>query len=136
MAELKPCPFCGGERVEVLNALEAQPEMELIGMSRDNWNVLCNDCFALGGTRRKALEAIEAWNQRKPRWISVEERLPEKQADVLMLFEHNMAVGFWHDGDEDVTFWCAYTDDGFYTDCDVSPTHGMLLPEPPEVDTP
>lgn len=64
MFELKPCPFCGGTNVEVLNALENQPEMELVGLSKDNWNVLCNDCYALGGTRRTAVEAIEAWNRR------------------------------------------------------------------------
>ena len=64
MAELKPCPFCGGEKVEVLNRLEFEPEMEQVGLTKDNWNVLCNECYALGGTRRTALEAIEAWNRR------------------------------------------------------------------------
>ena len=64
MAELKPCPFCGGNRVEVINALEAQPEMELIGLCKDNWNVVCSDCFGTGGTRRTGWEAIEAWNRR------------------------------------------------------------------------
>lgn len=65
-------------------------------------------------------------------WISVEDRLPDKQKDVLMLFDTgNMAVGFWHDADEHITFWCAYTDDGFYTDCDCMPTYWMPLPEPP-----
>ena len=62
--ELKPCPFCGGKRVEVLNLLEEQPEYEIIGLSKDNWNVLCSDCFGMGGTRRTAIEAIEAWNRR------------------------------------------------------------------------
>ena len=66
-------------------------------------------------------------------WVSVEERLPEKKQDVLMLFDTgNMAVGWWHDADEHITFWCTYTDDGFYTDCDCIPTHWMLLPAPPE----
>ena len=64
MAELKPCPFCGGTRLEVLNALEAQPELELVGLTHDNWNVVCSDCYGIGGTRRKAIEAIEAWNRR------------------------------------------------------------------------
>ena len=64
MGELKPCPFCGGVNVEVLNALEEQPEMELVGMTKDSWNVLCHDCLALGGTRRTAGEAAEAWNRR------------------------------------------------------------------------
>lgn len=66
-------------------------------------------------------------------WISVKERLPERKQDVLMLFDTgNMAVGWWHDADEHISVWCAYTDDGFYTDCDCIPTHWMLLPEPPE----
>ena len=66
-------------------------------------------------------------------WISVEERLPEKKQDVLMYFNSgNMAVGWWHDEDEHITFWCAYTDDGFYTDCDYMPTHWMPLPAPPK----
>ena len=61
-------------------------------------------------------------------WVSVEERLPEKKQDVLMLFKSgNMAVGWWHDVDEHVTFWCAYTDDGFYTDCDDMPVYWMHL---------
>ena len=68
------------------------------------------------------------------KWISVEERLPKKQTDVLMLFENNMAVGYWFDGDEVVTFWRVYTDDGWCTDCDCEPTHWMPLPEPPEVE--
>lgn len=65
-------------------------------------------------------------------WVSVEERLPEKKRDVLILFEGgNMAVGWWHDSDEYITFWCAYTDDGFYTDCDDIPVYWMPLPKPP-----
>ena len=67
------------------------------------------------------------------KWIPVTERLPEKKQDVLMYFDTgNMGAGFWHDGDEDITFWCAYTDDGWYTDCDCEPTHWMPLPEPPK----
>lgn len=66
-------------------------------------------------------------------WIKTTEKLPENQKDVLMYFDSgNMAVGFLHDKDEVVTFWCAYIDDGFYTDCDCEPVYWMPLPEPPE----
>ena len=66
-------------------------------------------------------------------WVIVGERLPEKKQDVLMLFgAGNMAVGWLYDIDEHTTFWCAYTDDGFYTDCDCVPTHWMPLPKPPK----
>ena len=65
-------------------------------------------------------------------WISVEDRLPKKKKDVLMYFDSgNMAVGFLCDVDEHITFWCAYTDDGFYTDCDSMPTHWIPLPKRP-----
>ena len=64
MTELKPCPFCGSKRIEVLNVLESCPEYELIGMTEDNWNVVCQDCFCMGGTTRTCFEAIEAWNRR------------------------------------------------------------------------
>ena len=69
-----------------------------------------------------------------PRWIPVTERLPEMKADVLMYFapDKNMAAGFMCDVDEDKTMWCAYTDGGFYTDCDFEPTHWMPLPKLPE----
>lgn len=67
------------------------------------------------------------------KWISVEDRLPECKQDVLMYFDTgNMAAGFWHDGDETITFWCAYTDDGWFTDCDCEPLYWMPLPEPPK----
>lgn len=64
MAELKPCPFCGGEASEVINILEADPEMALAGVTEDNWKVLCLKCLGCGGIRRTAEEAIEAWNRR------------------------------------------------------------------------
>lgn len=59
-----------------------------------------------------------------PKWISVEERLPEENFEVLILFKHNMAVGCY-DGECD---WCINTDDGYYAYCDGKPTHWMPLP--------
>ena len=62
--DLKPCPFCGGKNAVVTNVLEAEPEMAYYGLTKDNWNVVCNDCYAVGGTRRTAQEAVDAWNRR------------------------------------------------------------------------
>ena len=83
---------------------------------------------------KEALGMAIAALREQPQWISVVERLPEMKADVLMYFkgDKNMAVGFMCDIDEDKTMWCAYTDSGFYTDCDFEPTYWTPLPEAPE----
>ena len=65
-------------------------------------------------------------------WVSVKDRLPERGQNVLMLFKSgNMAVGWLYDIDEHTTFWSAYTDDEFYTDCDNAPLYWMSLPQLP-----
>lgn len=98
---------------------------------------------AMRGGIRKALRCMEqCYNytladtvNQTQHWIPVSERLPEEKKDVLLYFGFkgkNQAVGFWYGGDEDITFWYAYTDDGFYTDCDYRPTHWMPLPKPPK----
>lgn len=66
-------------------------------------------------------------------WISVKERLPECKESVLMYFDTgNMAVGYWFEKDEDLSFWSAWTDDGWFADCDCEPLYWMPLPEPPK----
>ncbi|MBR5291695.1 MAG: DUF551 domain-containing protein [Clostridia bacterium] len=85
---------------------------------------------------RMMLDAAENKSKEKEKkltWISVNDRLPERKQDVLMYFDTgNMAVGFWYTGDETITFWSAYTDDGMYADCDCEPLYWMPLPEPPK----
>lgn len=71
-----------------------------------------------------------------PRWIPVTERLPEKHKYVLVRYKNNdMAVACWFDGDEDILFWRAMTDEGWCSDCDTDPTHWTPLPEPPKEGT-
>ncbi len=78
---------------------------------------------------------IEELEKKIPRWISVEERLPVQYDDVLLLFQHNQAAGFW-DGD----CWCVYSGDCFYTEVaenEDKPTrwaNKLPLPEPPKED--
>jgi len=68
----------------------------------------------------------------RPRWIPVDERLPEKRKYVLVRYKNNdMAVACWFDGDENILFWRAMTDEGWCADCDTDPTHWMPLPQPP-----
>ena len=145
------CPFCGQKTLFVGVHDDEGNYHGLVGCEYENdpWSglsyalhhegwgdcPLCTDGVysTMGGmlfdTAEEAINALTPPNE----WVSVEERLPEKKQDVLMLFKSgNMAVGWWHDADEHITFWCAYTDDGFYTDCDDMPTHWMPLPAPPD----
>lgn len=57
--ELKPCPFCGDDGVEL--AMSAVPSA-LSGGNKQA--VFCNMCFAEGPTCEKEDDAIEAWNHR------------------------------------------------------------------------
>ena len=62
-------------------------------------------------------------------WISVVDRLPVPDKDVLLCFETSqMAVGGKYELDDG---WYSITDAEDYTDCDTPPTHWMPLPEPP-----
>lgn len=57
MADLKSCPFCGGEA-----------RIHISGKS-DGYRVACKNTFACGAKIEwfdKEEEAIEAWNTRKP----------------------------------------------------------------------
>lgn len=62
--KLKPCPFCGGEKVVVL---EEGGNSEIFENIR-NYIICCDfnngGCGATSGFRRTEEEAIEAWNKR------------------------------------------------------------------------
>ena len=65
----------------------------------------------------------------EPEWIPVSERLPKVRTDVLMMFEKNMAVGFYSHG-----CWNVNTGNGLYTGVftdEDKPIAWMPLPEPP-----
>ena len=62
-------------------------------------------------------------------WVSVSEKLPEKDKYVLVCFGSGcMAVACLFDTDEDMTFWRAMDDDGWCVDCDNEPVYWMELP--------
>ena len=71
-------------------------------------------------------------NTPRPAWIPVEERLPEDRGDVLV-------VAYWHERWGVYMGWCAperaewSVHVGIGDRNDVSVTHWMPLPEPPEV---
>ena len=65
-------------------------------------------------------------------WISVNDTLPEEYTDVLMYFScTNMAVGYMEKDGEGSINWCAYSDDGYYDDCNRAPIYWRELPNGP-----
>ena len=69
MKELKPCPFCGGEKLIIADYRELEgcnnlEEYECIPC----YTVCCDfnqdGCGATSGYRQTESEAIEAWNRR------------------------------------------------------------------------
>lgn len=62
-----------------------------------------------------------------PKWIPLEEKMPDTNVDVLLQFKSNMGVGFCEDGD-----WAINTGDGIYSSIDYGeekPIAWMPLPE-------
>ena len=54
MVELKPCPFCGGTKLEITNPVGAGSFA----------NITCLDCYATGGLGITKQDAINKWNIR------------------------------------------------------------------------
>lgn len=95
--------------------------------SKATWNgkpTLCAE------NHRQLAEWLKELKQlrEQTRWIPVSERLPKVNTEVLVQFERNMAVGFYHFG-----WWHVNTGNGFYTSILTSedqPIAWMPLPEP------
>lgn len=86
------------------------------------------------GTHIAALQQeIEKLRAQLPRWIPVEERLPEDRGDVLV-------VAYWHERWGVYMGWCAPERAGWSVHIgigdrsDVAVVYWMPLPEPPEVE--
>ena len=72
-------------------------------------------------------EVITVYDTTHPNWISLEDRLPDNNEDVLLQFKSNMGVGFWEDGE-----WAINTGDGIYNAIgygEETPVAWMPLPE-------
>ncbi len=52
MPELKPCPFCGGTKFNIVNVYG------------EDFYVACHTCTTCGPSGETYEEAIEAWNRR------------------------------------------------------------------------
>ena len=65
-------------------------------------------------------------------WISVKDRLPKENEDVLLAFPMNMAVGFMKDGEWYVNSGCNSYVEVVEEAWDEPPLYWALLPEPPK----
>ena len=77
MTDLNPCPYCGGEA----RIIDGPDGLHSSAMCRNS------GCGERIRPRRTTADAIAAWNRRASGWISVEERLPEKNLLVLAWYE-------------------------------------------------
>ena len=109
-----------------------EKQQKILEMAKDICRVKlnCNDvckpisaCDAL----RYAERAVEAGYIKQSGWISVEERLPEKDTRVLVFSECGVEV-FEYEGDDK---WWA--DDGWVHTNTYGITHWQPLPEPPKM---
>jgi hypothetical protein len=120
MIELKPCPFCG-EVPEVTKHFR-----------EDMWRLIhrCKavGCIVVDWASQEWIE--ECWNQRAesaPRWIPVEERLPEDGAACVVwalgdyrIADYSIIPGKWSIMDWDCTHE------------EIAVTHWMPLPDAPK----
>lgn len=96
--------------------------------SGGHWNI-CSKCPCDIGIGRcdgtletDALAYIQQLEAQVPRWISVEERLPEDNKTVFVVCKDGFTtMMLFRDGD-----WC------WYGNTDDSITHWMPLPQPPK----
>lgn len=117
--KLRECPFCG-QAPSVYEQgggrLDGSPRFYTIAC----WNVYCLYRPSPGHASGTEAEAIAAWNTRSPGWISVKERLPGEEENVMWIHAPVVEppwIGSQLDGD--------YPTDGWFT-------HWLPLPECPK----
>ena len=127
MGDCKKCPFYKTEPV---------PE-DLAGkVNLTEWSSCDVDAVGLAAADRIEAQAKEIENLRGqlPRWIPVEERLPEYGVRVLAtdMYEGDDYTGIWtREENKDDADGCWYDDHGWWHASD-DVTHWMPLPKPPE----
>lgn len=99
MADLKPCPFCGGAEIDVCK--EGQP-FGKSAYSRTYVFVRCRKCYARTGIYGTKPKAIEAWNRRtkiEVNFYDKEETYTNCTVQVLTnTVTGDVSVGWWKNG--------------------------------------
>ena len=117
----------------LVNSLREHADWWENGDMMDPPGGLEKDLFAAADRIEAQAKEIEKLRAQLPRWIPVEERLPEDRSDVLV-------VTYWHEKWGVYMGWCAperaawSVHVGIGDRNDVAVTHWMPLPEPPEVE--
>lgn len=141
------CPYRGdtcptSEHMEACKYSENKYEVsELVKILRccSNIGYICEECPAnldgedCDGRLAKLqaadmLEKLAAEKAKKPEWIKTEIQRPSEGTDVLMLYKHNIVLGFLRDKNDPLS-WLYYIDDVSCTDCDGEPICWIPLPE-------
>jgi len=55
--KLKPCPFCGGEKVYLVECWSSEAPYK-------SWRGCCRTCDSCGEMKGRKTAAIKAWNRR------------------------------------------------------------------------
>lgn len=113
MTELKPCPFCHGEREPTVNGGACF--------------VVCHGCGCEGPSEPTELAAIAAWNTRASPWRPIE-GAPRDGTRVLLWYpKYGPSTGHWHELIDGSGKWDGHS----LLNKDAEPTKFMFI-QPPE----
>lgn len=94
MADLKPCPFCGGE------AVQKRVEQTILGT--EYFSVICTTCHCQTAGNQDIEKSIAIWNTRKP-MEAVEEQLKQQVAQYQRRAEEHKDYEDYH-----ARYWAKY----------------------------
>jgi hypothetical protein len=122
---LKNClyiPCNEAKKEKCLAGKERDCRRELMAIATNAIEELCRENESLA---KSVNEAAEILRNRKPKWISVEDRLPEKYHQVLVYGQNGLQIDYYA-GAKSI---CG---NPLFMISEAKATHWMPLPEPPK----